>query len=77
MRRVALFSYTASALTMMRSSRVGRKVGCHRAVVEMFRIVSAVLSQVNESDGIYRFIGSHHSSHHPVAIVKVRIRWIS
>ena len=48
--RLALFSYTASALTMMRSLRVGRKVGYHKVVVEMLRIVSAGLSLVNERD---------------------------
>jgi hypothetical protein len=31
--------HTASALTMMRQLRVGHKVGCHRAVAEMFTIV--------------------------------------
>jgi hypothetical protein len=38
-RRVALSSYTVSALTIMRSLRIGRKVGCHRAVVEILRTV--------------------------------------
>jgi hypothetical protein len=39
MRLIALARHTASALTIMRRLRVGRKVGCHRAVVEMFRTV--------------------------------------
>ncbi len=37
---MALSFYTGSALTIMRLLRVGRKVRCHRAIVEMFTTVN-------------------------------------